>query len=417
MFRGSTISRLPAPANEFSKRMNDTFRIRTILPCVLFLLLSLGCQNAATGQTGETRKGEGAGDPHWHSPEAAAEPIMYWEDYEPISTLVVPEHPIRSAKFPFIDIHAHQFQAATLSRTVLDSLIREMDGLNMAIMVNLSGGIGDRLAGSVRNMNGTYPGRFEQFANISFDGIDDPDWGRRTAEGLERDVRNGAVGLKIYKNLGMDVRDASGKRVPADDPRIDPVWAKAGELGIPVLIHTADPAPFWEPQDRYNERWFELKERPMRIRRPGDYPPFEQIIGEQHNMFRKHPETKFISAHLSWLGNDLDALGALFDELPNVYSETGAVLAELGRQPRKAKEFLTKYHDRVLFGKDSWEPDEYRVYFRTFETEDEYFPYYRKRHAFWRLYGIGLDDEVLKDIYYRNALRIVPGLDASQFPD
>ena len=155
----------------------------------------------------------------------------------------------------------------------------------------------------------------------------------------------------------------------------------------------------------------------MRIRRPGDYPPFEQIIGEQHNMFRKHPETKFISAHLSWLGNDLDALGALFDELPNVYSETGAVLAELGRQPRKAKEFLTKYHDRVLFGKDSWEPDEYRVYFRTFETEDEYFPYYRKRHAFWRLYGIGLDDEVLKDIYYRNALRIVPGLDASQFPD
>jgi predicted TIM-barrel fold metal-dependent hydrolase len=342
---------------------------------------------------------------------------MYWEDYEPVSTLVVPEHPVRAARFPFIDIHAHQFRAASLSRSVIDSLIREMDGLNMAIMVNLSGGSGEQLKGSVDNMNGAYPGRFAQFANISFDGIDDPDWGRRTAAQLEADVRNGAVGLKIYKSLGMQVLDASGSRVRTDDPRIDPVWSKCGELGIPVLIHTADPAPFWDVQDRFNERWFELKERPQRIRPADQYPPFATIIAEQHNMFRKHPETNFISAHLSWLGNDLDALGALFDELPNVYSETGAVLAELGRQPRKAKEFLTKYKDRILFGKDSWEPDEYRVYFRTFETEDEYFDYYRKRHAFWKLYGLGLSDDVLKHLYYKNALRLVPGLDASQFPE
>lgn len=382
------------------------------LTVLMALLMLGGCQSPATGQAGSNVSTSGD-----HSAAAAQEPIMYWEDYEPISTLVVPEHPVRASRFPFIDIHAHQFQASTLSRTVLDSLIREMDGLNMAIMVNLSGGSGERLAGSVRNMNGAYPTRFAQFANISFDGIDDPDWGARTAAQLEEDVRNGAVGLKIYKSLGMEVVDGTGERVAVDDPRIDPVWSKCGELGIPVLIHTADPAPFWEVQDRYNERWFELKERPQRIRPAGKYPPFETIIGEQHNMFRKHPETNFISAHLSWYGNDLDALGALFDELPNVYSETGAVLAELGRQPRKAKEFLTRYKDRILFGKDSWAPDEYRVYFRTFETTDEYFDYYRKRHAFWKLYGIGLSDDVLQHIYYKNALRLVPGLDATQFPD
>ena len=348
---------------------------------------------------------------------AAKEPIMYWEEYSPRSTLVVPEHPVVRARFPFIDVHAHQFAAPRLSGQAIDELLAEMDGLNMAIMVNLSGGSGDNLAAAIANMTGRHPGRFVHFANISFDGIDEPDWGARTAHQLAADVEAGAVGLKIYKNLGMTAVDGSGNRIPVDDPRIDPVWAKAGELGIPVLIHSADPAPFWEAQDKFNERWFELKERPARIRPADKYPPFAQIIGEQHHMFAKHPETKFINAHLGWLANDLDALGELFDSHPNVYSETGAVLAELGRQPRRAKAFLTKYKDRILFGKDAWGPDEYRVYFRTFETEDEYFEYYRLRHAFWSLYGIGLDDDVLKHIYYKNALAIVPGLDRSLFPD
>lgn len=350
------------------------------------------------------------------SEEAARPPIMYWEDYEPKSTLVVPGHEVTSARYPFVDVHAHQFRAPSLTGAQIDELLAAMDAMNMAVMVNLSGGSGENLVGAIENMTGRHPGRFVHFANISFDGIDAPDWGSRTARQLEQDVRNGAVGLKIYKNLGMTAVDGSGARIPVDDPRIDPVWAKAGELGIPVLIHSADPAPFWDPQDASNERWFELKERPERIRPPDQFPPWEQIIREQHHMFSKHPGTTFINAHLGWLGNDLDALGELFDTHPNVYSETGAVLAELGRQPRRAREFLTKYKDRILFGKDAWGPEEYHVYFRTFETDDEYFDYYRKRHAFWKLYGIGLDDDVLRHIYYKNALRIVPGLDASLFP-
>ena len=140
-------------------------------------------------------------------------------------------------------------------------------------------------------------------------------------------------------------------------------------------------------------------------------------MNEQWNMFRKHPRTTFIAAHLAWLGNDLGRLGKLLDELPNVHTEIGAVLHELGRQPRAGRAFLIKYQDRVLMGKDIWNAEEYATYFRVLETEDEYFDYYRKRHAFWKMYGLGLPDEVLKKIYYKNALRIIPGIDRSAFPD
>jgi len=345
------------------------------------------------------------------------EPTMPFEDYTPKSTLVVPEHLVTRSKYPFVDVHNHQRRARSMSPADVDELVAEMDKLNMAVLVNLSGGSGEDLVSGVRNLEGSYPSRFVVFANVDFDGIDEPGWTDRAVARLRQDVEHGARGLKIFKNLGMTVTDSQGRRVPTDDPRIDPVWALCGELGIPVLIHTGDPAPFWEPRDRFNERWFELYERPGRIRPPDRFPPWEQIMGEQHNMFRKHPETTFIDAHLGWLGHDLARLGALLDELPNVYTELGAVLAELGRQPRFAREFLTKYKDRVLFGKDSWNPEEYHVYFRAFETADEYFEYYRRRHANWRIYGMDLPDDVLRHIYYKNALRIIPGLDPTLFPE
>ena len=249
-------------------------------------------------------------------------------------------------------------------------------------------------------------------------GLDQPGWGEKAAAQLEADVKAGAQGLKIYKNLGMFLTDSSGKRVPADDPRIDPVWAKAGELGIPVLIHVGEPSPFWAPWDEHNERWLELKQFPNRRRDDATrFASFEQTMTEQHNLFRRHPGTIFINAHLGWLGNDLGRLGELLDELPNMYTEIGAVVAELGRQPRTAAAFLTRYQDRVLMGKDAYAPSEYHVYFRVLETADEYFDYYRKRHAHWKMYGLDLSDEVLEKIYFRNALKIIPGLDESLFPE
>ena len=265
-------------------------------------------------------------------------------------------------------------------------------------------------------MTRDHPGRFVFFANVNFRGVGDPGWGERAAAQLEADVAAGAAGLKIFKGLGLSARDTDGNRIPVDDPRLDPVWAKAGELGITVLIHSADPAEFWKPYDRFNERWLELTLRPRRIQPPGRSAPFEQIIGEQHNLFRRHRNTKFISAHLGWLGHDLTRLGGLLDELPNMYVGLGAVIYELGRQPRFAKEWLVEYQDRVVMGKDSYDQEEFHTYFRIFETADDYFDYYRRYHAFWQMYGVDLPDEVLRKIYYENALDLVPKIDRSLFP-
>jgi predicted TIM-barrel fold metal-dependent hydrolase len=169
--------------------------------------------------------------------------------------------------------------------------------------------------------------------------------------------------------------------------------------------------------DENNERWLELKTHPRRKRGPNNPAPWETIIAEQHDLFKKHPNTTFIAAHFGWYPNNLAKLGELLDEMPNMYVECGAIIAELGRQPRNAKQFLTKYQDRILFGKDAYNPEEYHTYFRVLETDDEYFPYYKKYHAYWKMYGLDLDDEVLKKMYYKNALKIIPGLDASLFPE
>jgi len=141
------------------------------------------------------------------------------------------------------------------------------------------------------------------------------------------------------------------------------------------------------------------------------------LMGERDRLFSRHPQTTFVAAHMGWHANDLARLGRLFDEMPNVYGEVGAVLYDLGRQPRAAREFFIRYQDRILFGKDSYQPDEFPYFWRTFETADEYFDYYRDYHAFWKLYGLDLPDEVLRKLYYRNALTIVPGLPREGFPE
>jgi uncharacterized protein len=347
--------------------------------------------------------------------EKPLEMKMDFEEYNPPSTLVVPEHIITRSKFPFIDVHNHQFNMPTQD---LNELAKEMDKLNMAVMVNLSGrgrGSSEHLEKSLENVKKTNPKRFIVFTNLDFAAIDDPEWKDRMLKQLEDDVKKGANGLKIYKSLGMFAVDSKGKRIPVNDSRIDPLWDKCGELGIPVLIHSADPKQFWQPIDQNNERWLELKLHPGR-RHDTDTVSWEKIIAEQHDLFRKHPKTKFINAHLGWFANDLKKLSELMDRFPNMYTEIGAVIAELGRQPRTAREFLIKYQDRVMFGKDSWVPDEYATYFRVLESADDYFPYHKRYHAFWRMYGLNLPDDVLKKIYYKNALKVIPNIDANLFP-
>jgi predicted TIM-barrel fold metal-dependent hydrolase len=219
------------------------------------------------------------------------------------------------------------------------------------------------------------------------------------------------VGLgEISKGLGLSYKKADGTRLRIDDPALDPIWAECARLGLPVLIHTADPQEFFEEIDYRNERWLELALFPNRRYPQNEYPSFDQLNQERDNLFRRNRRTTFIAAHLGWHANDLGRLGKLLTELPNLYTEVGAVLYDIGRQPRAAREFFIKYQDRILFGKDSFQPEEYPYYWRVFETRDDYFDYYRDYHAFWKLYGIELPDQVLRKVYYENALKITRGL-------
>ena len=338
--------------------------------------------------------------------------IISFEDYNPKSTLVVSSNEIKRAKYPFIDIHNHQFDMPVKD---LSDLVSEMDSLNMAFMVNLSGFRGQYLKMCLDNIKKNAPERLGVFVNLNWENIDSDTFLENNIKILRDAKKDGAIGLKVYKSLGLTDKDSNGNRIAVNDPRIDPIWEECGKLGFPVLIHSADPASFWKPKDKNNERWLELKQKPNRYRNPDLFPSFESIIAEQHNVFEKHPKTTFINAHLGWMGNDLDRLSSHLDKYPNVVTEIGAVLAELGRQPKRARKFFIDHQDKILFGKDAYNQQEYYTYFRVLETEDEYFDYYRKRHAFWKMYGLGLPDSILKKVYYKNALRILPSINKSLF--
>ena len=338
--------------------------------------------------------------------------LMDIEEYSPRSTLIVTETKLKRSKYPFVDVHNHQFDMPIKD---LSKLVEEMDSLNMGFMVNLSGFRGLYLEQSLKNIKESAPTRFGLFLNIDFEKLDDSSFAKEQVELINKAVAQGVIGLKVYKSLGLTDKDKKGNRIAINDPRLDPIWKACGDLNIPVLIHSGEPSSFWEPKDKYNERWLELRQKPGRYRDPEKNPSFEEVLAEQHAVFKKHPNTTFINAHLGWMGNDLDRLGKHLDQYPNVMTEIGAVLAELGRQPKRARQFFIDYQDRILFGKDSYNVSEYYTYFRVLETEDEYFDYYRKRHAHWKIYGLSLPDTVLQKVYYKNALHLFPTIDQSLF--
>ncbi len=380
-------------------------RRRTLIATMAALATTaaLAQQPPAAGQA-RSRPGQGQ-TPEWPPPSI--------REYKPKSTLVVPGHPRPRAKFPVIDIHSHQ--RTPIAPADFDRVVAAMDQQNLRVLVNLSGGSGERLRQGLDAIRTSpHADRMVLFANVDFSGGVGPGFGQKAARQLEADIRAGALGLKIYKDLGMFVKRADGTRDPLDDPELDPIWETCARLNVPVLIHTAEPQAFFDPIDFTNERWLELALFPPRRHQEGVR--FEELMAERDRMFARHPQTTFITAHMAYHANDLARLGALLDRLPNVHTEVAAILAELGRQPRTARAFFVKYQDRILFGKDSFQPDEYPYYWRTFETADEYFDYYRDYHAFWKLYGMDLPDTVLKKLYYGNALRIVRGLPASGFP-
>ena len=359
--------------------------------------------NCPAGTT-ETRPGR------CQAPEFPPPSIL---DYKPRSTLVTKETLVPKAKYPVVDIHSHTGPTAE----TIEQLIKEMDAMGVRTLVNLSGGNAAAVKQKIDFIRGSkYPDRFAVFANVNWDGAGGPGWAENAVADLEAAVKNGAIGLKIAKNLGLRAKKHDGTRLKVDDPVLKPVWDLCARLNIPVIIHSAEPKEFFSPLDYNNEKWLELALFPDRRNYMPGQPTFDEVQGERDRMFEANPKTRYIGAHFAYYGHNLPGAAKLLDRLPNVVLEVSAVLYEFGRQPRAAREFFIKYQDRILFGKDSYAASEFPYYWRVFETTDEYFDYYRPYHAFWKLYGMDLPDDVLKKVYYKNALRVTPGLSKTGFP-
>ena len=347
--------------------------------------------------------------------QAPSEPPPSILDYRPRSTLVTAEHKVPKAKFPTVDVHGHPGGLTTPD--AINRMVSIMDSLNLKVMLVAENVSGARLTSTLAAINASpHKERFRVLAGVDFRNVG-PDWGAKAAAQLEADIKAGAIGVgEVGKQFGLRITKPDGSRLKVDEPELDPLWAAFARLDVPAFIHTAEPQEFFQPQDFKNERWLELSLfADRRNNQPGQV-TFEQLITERNNVFRKHPKTRFVAAHFGWHANDLARAAKMLDEFPNVTIEAGAILYDLGRQPRAAREFFVKYADRIMFGKDSFQPNEYPYYWRVFETADEYFDYYRDYHAFWKLYGMALPDDVLKKVYYKTALKVFKGLPQAGWP-
>jgi hypothetical protein len=349
------------------------------------------------------------------------------KDYRPECLLKVASHVPQRARFPVIDAHNHLFGELTANR-----LVEVMDAVGVETWVNVTGnttlplenntysiarrGIDYFMEHYVRR----YPGRFAAMTMADFAQWGDPvllkddDFAKRCIASLEADVAAGARGLKVTKELGLYYRDHTGEMLRIDDERLAPIWERAGELGVPVLIHVSDPIAFFQPIDERNEHYLTLQEFPGWSFLGSHFGKWE-LLEQRNRMIARHPRTRFLLPHVANLPEDLASVGELLDAQTNVSIDFSARIDELGRQPYTAHDFFTRYQDRILFGLDMpVSAEAYRCYFRVLETCDEYFDYpdYIGRfgvYTRWKLYGLGLDDQVLRKVYRENANRLILG--------
>lgn len=341
---------------------------------------------------------------------------LHLGEYRPRPALVTADHTPQRPRRPVIDAHNHlgpTFGDGWDSRP-LGELLERMDEAGVDALVDLDGGWGEHVL--ERHLDLFKARAPERFYHLG--GIDWSQWAARgdgfgewAAGRLREQVRRGAQGLKVWKNLGLQVRDARGSLVAVDDARLDPVWHTAAELAIPVLMHVADPVAFFLPLDETNERWEELHAHPDWQFPSPPYPAFESIVGAMARLVLRHPRTTFIGAHVGCYAENLAWVGDLLDQAPNFHVDISARSGELGRQPYTTRRFFLRYADRILFGTDAGvKPELYRLYYRFLETEDEYFDYGLgevPRQGRWRIYGLSLPNHVLERVYFGNARRLL----------
>jgi predicted TIM-barrel fold metal-dependent hydrolase len=344
-------------------------------------------------------------------------------DFAPRSRLRVPETVVERPRYPVVDAHNHLGSAfaGDWPMRPVEELVAVMDEAGVETLVDMDGGVGPHLRAELDRYVGRYPGRFAVFAGLDYDAwATDERFGETEASRLRGAVSEGAAGLKVWKVLGLRARDSRGRLVAVDDPRLDPLWAAAGELRVPVTIHVADPIAFFDPIDRFNERREELLEHPDwhvhpirpagRPDAPG-LPSFDELMAQLDALLGSHPGTTFIGAHVGCAAEDLAWVAGRLHAHANFHVDIAARIGELGRQPYSARDFFLRYADRILFATD--DPPAvgaYRLHYRFLETKDECFAYDLgdvPSQGRWRVHGLGLPDDVLRRVYNANARRLI----------
>lgn len=346
--------------------------------------------------------------------DAGSQPDLLLRDFHPRPRLSVPTTQVEKPRYPVIDAHNHLgLLGINWAERPLSQLLDWLDEADVRVFVDLDGGWGEEvLHRHLDTFKAAAPDRFIHYGGVDWDRW--PEYGNRfgewAADRFRQQVARGAQGLKVWKNLGLNVRDPDGNLVAVDDPRLDPIWATAGELGVPVTIHIADPVAFFDPLDATNERWEELHAHPDWQFPSPPFPPFQSIVDALARVVLCHPETTFIGAHVGCYAENLAWVSDLLDRAPNFYVDIAARIAELGRQPYTARSFFLQHPERILFGTDlTPEPAMYRIHYRFLETDDQYFDYSLEStppQGRWMIYGLYLPDEVLQRVYYENARRL-----------
>ena len=368
-------------------------------------------------------------------PTSGAPERLSLEAFQPGSALRVPEHRVDRPRFPVIDFHTHltwsgrtpdgrnDAEAVTTIAPAAE-VLAVMDRKSVTRMINLTGGRGAGLAEAIARFDGSHPGRFLTFTEPWWSRASDSDYPTFQAAEIERAHRTGARGVKVLKTLGLYLRDPNGALVAVDDPRFDPMWETCAALNLPVAIHVADPEAFFTPIDRFNERYEELVRHPDWSFHGRDFPSFQALMEARDRLFARHPRTRWVALHVGHHAEDLADVARMLDRFPHVSVDLAARIGELGRQPRTCRRFFDRYQDRIVFGTDAVPrahdtPQQifgdplYEIYYRFLETEDEYFDYApapAPPQGRWRIYGIGLPEAILKQVYHDNAARLL-GLD------
>jgi len=333
---------------------------------------------------------------------ARADVDLRLSDFEPQSMLVVPEHLPERPAVDAIDAHNH------LDSMMPADVLAIMDRCGIERVLNITMRVGDSAFEVMQRYRDADRDRFATMAWMDWEGVERADFWPNLTGHFERMVERGACGLKLWKDLGLTVRDGSGDLLRIDDERLAPLFEKAAELNVPVMFHTADPSAFFHPIDRFNERYEELAAHPD-WGFSNSVVSKNELLAQRDRVFARHPQTQFIGAHIAESGEDLARAARMLETYSNVCVDMSARVAELGRQPYRAREFFLRFADRILFGTDLLPADAmYRLHYRFLETYDEYFDYpsHASRQGRWQIYGLGLPSEVLVKLYRTNAQRV-----------